>query len=185
MSTIQIKPELLHVLAALNEKSFTVAELTKHYLDHPNSLHQGKKSARQFVYRNMLRMIKAGLMDKQSDDGGWPKYKLTKGFNAQLATHSAAQKDTASPAKESPDTPSSYSDQFVKPEKMLRERLNKHRSDMLCALGEAEEYETLCQEIPGFSKEAQSLYDEARERSALLLGKIKALECLLSSNSLR
>lgn len=56
---------------------------------------------------------------------------------------------------------------------------------MLCALGEAEEYESLCKELPELSEEAQSLYSEARERSALLLGKIKALESLLSSNSPR
>lgn len=56
---------------------------------------------------------------------------------------------------------------------------------MLCALGEAEEYEFLCKELPELSEEAQSLYAEARERSALLLGKIKTLESLLSSNSQR
>lgn len=43
----------------------------------------------------------------------------------------------------------------------------------------------LCKELPELSEEAQALYSEARERSALLLGKIKALESLLSSRGSR
>lgn len=72
-----------------------------------------------------------------------------------------------------------------KPFAALREWLGKHRSDMLCALGEAEEYESLCKELPEVNEEARSLYSEARERSALLPGKIKAIESLLSSNNSR
>jgi hypothetical protein len=184
MSMIQMKPELLHALNEIHGESFTVAELTTHYLEHPESLHKGKKPARQFIYRNMVRMMKSGLMEKLPDDGGWPKYRLTQKFRSpQPGTRS----------KESSLTPSSQTIAVVKtqsappakPVAVLRERLSKHRSDMLCALGEAEEYESLCKELPEFSEEAQSLYSEARERSALLLGKIKALESLLSSHSPR
>lgn len=184
MSMIQMKPELLHALNEIQGESFTVAELTTHYLEHPESLHKSKKPARQFIYRNMVRMMKSGLMEKLPDDGGWPKYRLTQKFRSpQPGTRS----------KESSSTPSSQTVAVDKtqpappgkPVAALRERLSKHRSDMLCALGEVEEYESLCKELPEFSEEAQSLYSEARERSALLLGKIKALESLLSSHSPR
>lgn len=183
MSTIQMKPELFHILIELRGESFTVAELTKHYLEHPESLHKDKKSARQFVYRNMVRMIKSGFMDKLPSDGGWPKYRLTQKFRSQHST-----KPVSAPSStQSKTTPATRVEKKVpvKPVTALRERLSKHRSDMLCALGEVEEYESLCKELPEFSEEAQSLYAEARERSALLLGKIKALESLLSFNNLR
>ena len=80
MSTIQIKPELLHALTELQGDSFTVAVLTTYYLDRPESPHKSKKPARQFVYRNMVRLMNAGLMEKLPDDGGWPKYQLTQKF---------------------------------------------------------------------------------------------------------
>lgn len=176
-----MKPELLHALNEFQGDSFTVAELTTHYLEHPESLHKGKKPARQFIYRNMVRMMKTGLMEKLPDDGGWPKYQLTQKFRSnQIRTTNREASPSTSPQKaaanKTPPPPSK------KPVAALRERLSKHRSDMLCALGEAEEYESLCKELPEFNEEAQSLYSEARERSALLLGKIKALESLLSSH---
>lgn len=176
-----MKPELLHALNEFQGDSFTVAELTTHYLEHPESLHKGKKPARQFIYRNMVRMMKTGLMEKLPDDGGWPKYQLTQKFrsNQPRTTNREASPSTSPQKAAANKTPSPPS---KKPVAALRERLSKHRSDMLCALGEAEEYESLCKELPEFNEEAQSLYSEARERSALLLGKIKALESLLSSN---
>lgn len=183
MSTIQIKPELLHALTELQGECFTVAELTKHYLEHPESLHKGKKLARQFIYRNIVRMIKVGLVNKLADGGGWPKYQLTQKFRSQYSQKSAIA-PSSTPLKRAPITTVNETPP-EKPITALRERLCKHRSDMLCALGEAEEYEALCKELPELSKEAQSLYAEARERSALLLGRIKALESLLSSKSLR
>lgn len=183
MSTIHLKPELLHALTELKGKSFTVAELTKHYVEHPESLHKGKKAARQFIYRNMVRMMKAGLMEKLPDDGGWPKYQLTQKF---ANPKQPARAPYSSPSKAAPPAKNTLKETPpAKPVTALRERLSKHRSDMLCALGEAEEYESLCKELPEYCEEAQSLYAEARERSALLLGKIKALESLLSTNNLR
>lgn len=184
MSTIKMKPQLLHALNEIQGDSFTVAELTTHYLEHPESLHKSKKPARQFIYRNMVRMIKTGLMEKLPDNGGWPKYRLTQTFRSH---HSEAAKKEASTTTASLSGPSvsPASVSTEKPIAVLRERLSQHRSNMLCALGEAEEYESLCKELPELSEEAQSLYTEARERSALLLGKIKALESLLSSTNPR
>ncbi|WP_460049374.1 hypothetical protein [Sessilibacter sp. MAH2] len=184
MSMIHIKPELLHALNEIQGESFTVAELTTHYLEHPESLHKGKKPARQFIYRNIVRMINTGFMEKLPDNGGWPKYRLTQKFRSHRSGLTEKEALTSLPSK--PNT--SVKIQSAPPSKpitALRERLNKHRSDMLCALGEAEEYESLCKELLELSEEAQALYSEARERSALLLGKIKALESLLSSRGSR
>lgn len=174
MSSIQIKAELLHTITCLQGRSFTVAELTKQYQSSPGSLHKGKKSARQFVYRNMLRMIKARLMERLPDDGGWPRYQLTKKFQFNKQANS-----TPAPLPNPLPKPIEADAPAEKPAKALRERLSKHRSDMLCALGEAEEYQALCKEVPELSSEAQALYNDARERSSILLGKIKALENLL------
>ena len=158
----KIKPALLNTLLDHQGRSFTAGELTKHYVSQPDSLHKNTKPARQFVYRNMLRLIKLGMLDKIPNNKGWPRYRLNQNFDAHF-----------------PREVTSTTSKPERPYKRLRERLNKHRSEMLCALGEAEEYEALCREVPELCEEAQTLYNEARERSSLLLGKIKALESLL------
>ena len=54
---------------------------------------------------------------------------------------------------------------------------------MLCAMGEAEEYSELCAVHPELCDKAQPLYNDARERSGKLLGKVKALEKLLTNQA--
>lgn len=185
MNAIQIKPELLRVLNMLEGEAFTVADLTQHYLSHDDCLHRDKKPARQFIYRNMVRLMKANLMEKLPDDGGWPKYKLT--YHFKHPNKNSTDIESRNKKTTKPKTKPSYKQQTLasKPIEVLTERLNKHRSDMLCALGETEEYEALCKALPEFSEDARELYADARERSALLLGKIKALESLLASHASR
>jgi hypothetical protein len=176
MSDIHIKPELLRVLKELKLKQFTVAELTEAYLSAPHSPHESKKAARQFVYRNIVRMIKSGLMEKQVYGDSWPRYSITPAFqeNEGLLREEPIVPTILPPAS-TPPAPANMS----LPVQTLKERLSKHRSDMLCAMGEVEEYNALCEELPELRMKTQSLYNQARERSAMLLGKIKALESLL------
>jgi hypothetical protein len=175
MNDIHIKPELLRVLKQLKQKEFTVAELTQAYIADPDSSHRSKKGARQFVYRNMVRLIKAGQMVKLSANEGWPRYKLSPTF-----CEPTNAPDANVPNAPHQPEPASLEKHPPLPVHTLKERLSKHRSDMLCAMGEAEEYNALCAELPELRAKAQELYNEARERSAILLGKIKALESLLT-----
>ncbi|MDO3384927.1 hypothetical protein QWI17_03625 [Gilvimarinus sp. SDUM040013] len=125
-------------------------------------------------------MEKKGLLEKLPNDAGWPKYRLTQKF-AVLHISTPTKKAVKESGIEVTSTPSfsrtSQSTQLG----VLRERLSQHRSEMLCAMGETEEYEALCKDLPGFNDQAKNLYADARERSALLLGRIKALETLMSS----
>lgn len=181
MKTIEIKPELLAVLRSFNQKQFTVDQLTTAYLKSKACKHSNKKSARQFVYRNMVRMMKAELMSRKTKEGGWPTYSLAKHFSQPTDNKKATPKVSI-------NNKQSQHVEHAIPEKRyvstavrdLPERLSQHRSDMLCAVGEAEEYHALCSAHPGLKTQAQELYNRARERSAILLGKVKALETLLS-----
>ena len=176
MTPIQLRPEFLAALKQLTLEAFTVHELTKIYLNASPREHSSHKSARQFVYRNMQRMMKAGLMVRESIDGCWPKYSLTSLVKHDLIKPPSSDIEQAIKEDNSP----SFDTQSIL---QLKERLHRHRSDMLSAIGEAEEYDELCLAHPNFKDEVQSLYNKARERSALLLGKVKALETLLASET--
>lgn len=170
MKDIALKSEILDALKDIGATSFTVDELTETYLKHPSSLHTSKKAARQFVYRNMQRLMKVGHMERLQADGGWPHYALTQQFIRVYKTT-----PPTSPAPVEAVTVQLQIDPLAS----LKERLKVHQAEVLTAMGEIEEYEAICQEMPDLREIAQPRYNESRERCSRLLGRVKALESLL------
>jgi len=166
-----VKSELLIVLRDMTTKQFTVDALTEYYLSHPSSLHSSKKAARQFVYRNMQRLMKVGQMERLPADGAWPQYRLTDKFR---------QKESHSPAPVIINV-SEVPVALVDPMQPLRDRLNRHKLEMLSAMGEVEEYDELCEEMPELRDTVQARYNESRDKCSKLLGRVKALESLLAA----
>jgi hypothetical protein len=166
MKEVALKSELFDALKDIHTMSFTVDELTETYLQHPSSLHTSKKAARQFVYRNMKRLMKVGHMERLKTDGRWPHYTLTQQFLRLCKSNPAAPFNAAAQLQ-------------IDPLASLRERLKLQQAEVLTAMGEMEEYETICQEMPDLREIAQPRYNESRERCSRLLGRVKALESLL------
>ncbi len=169
MAKITLKPEVLKVLKTLNDGSFTVDQITQMYLAEGSEAHETKKSARQFIYRTILRLIKSGEMARLDGNKGWPKYKLTDKFQLRL-----------SPSANPPSTPPTHRVQNASSHQGLTERLNAHKMELLTAMGEVEEYDAICKDMPNLKADIQSLYDESRDRCSKILGRVKALESLLS-----
>lgn len=171
MTQLNVKSELLIILKKLTVHQFTVDALTEAYLKDPVSIHTSKKAARQFVYRNMVRLMKTGDLERLVTKGSWPLYALTKQFT-----------DRNSPAKQT--TPHidvvDVAKVKVDPAQSLKERLNRFKMEMLSAMGETEEYNAICSEIPELRDEVQARYNESRDRCSKLLGRVKALESLLA-----
>ncbi|SMF06419.1 hypothetical protein SAMN02745866_00496 [Alteromonadaceae bacterium Bs31] len=181
MKTIAIKPELLVVLRPFIAKPFTVDQLTTAYLESATCKHSNKKPARQFVYRNMVRMMKADLMLREINKGGWPTYTLSEKFKKITDSKDITEKKELVTVDAPSIAPTAHQKSSTSEAiKDLSNRLSQHKSDMLCAVGEAEEYDALCAAHPSLKSQIQDLYNHARERSAILLGKIKALETLMS-----
>ena len=171
MKSFKTKPDFSNVLKNLSVDQFTVDDLTKAYLNSPDTIHQSKKAARQFVYRNMQRMMDTGDLVRLPVTQGWPQYTLTEQFHSRNSPLKI-KNETQSPAIEKPD--SSHH---------LKERLNQYKLDMLTAMGEAEEYSAICLSLPELKDDVQPLYNESRDRCSKLLGRVKALESLLSMES--
>lgn len=178
MKSLTVKSGLISALSALAGREFTVHDLTEAYLNNPESLHNSKKSARQFVYRNMLRLINSGDLTRVVVDAGWPHYKLTPQFLARSPLSSPGPTQPSSPPQESitPTRPH-YSFQS------LKERLNRYKLEMLSAMGETEEYDAICIELPELQDEVQPLYNQSRDKCSKLLGRVKALESLLAKDA--
>ncbi|MCG8314308.1 MAG: hypothetical protein MI976_13960 [Pseudomonadales bacterium] len=172
MTDVKIQPPLLNAIKALKNQAFTVDTLVEAYLAQPDSAHCAKKPARQFVYRNMQRLMRAGLMVKDDSQPGWPLYTITVDLDPNDKAHLAPGAGMSS--KNTRD------DRHTPPLEALKKRLGQYQSDMLCAMGEAEEYRQVSQQWPELFEKTQPLYHDSRERSAILLGKIKALETMIN-----
>lgn len=171
MSDLSLNP--LFLLAAKNilHEEFTVDRLTETYLSLDGCRHSKKKSARQFIYRNMLRLIKNGGLEKIVGDNNWPAYKFTKKFKVHLMPS-----EESSSTKVRDKLPSTREIKL-----QLEGRLKILKLEMLTAMGEAEEYSSLEIEVPGVKSTAHKLADESRDRCSKLLGKVKAIETLLNA----
>ncbi|QEY19041.1 hypothetical protein D0C16_14005 [Cellvibrio sp. KY-GH-1] len=137
----------------------------------PFCSHSDVKPARQFVYRNMKRLIQAGELEKIGPDGGWQKYRFTESFNARLTADVSLI--SGQPIVQEASNISAN----------LIERLNHQKLELLTTMGEAEEYDAIFKELPEMRGQIQSLYNDSRDRCSKLLGKVKALENLISLNS--
>lgn len=172
MKSLTVQSGLASALSTLVNREFTVHHLTETYLNDPECLHSSKKAARQFVYRNMLRLIDNGELTRVVVEGGWPLYRLTSQF--QAATE-APEVTTIQPAASEKVTVVNNS-----PRQSLQERLNRHKLEMLTAMGETEEYDAICREMPELMSDVQPLYNQSRDKCSKLLGRVKALESLLA-----
>lgn len=170
MKYLTVKSGLLAALTHMKGREFTVADLTNIYLSGPESRHHSKKTARQFVYRNMLRLIDSGDLMRVVVDGSWPLYRLTPQF---------FNRSSAPP----PAVPQGAATSEIDPRQNLQERLNRYKLEMLAAMGETDEYGAICAEIPELRDEVQPLYNQSRDECSKLLGRVKALESLLSKET--
>lgn len=171
MPNLSISRELLAALQKFPVKTtFSVAELTQAYMAEPGDVHTSKKAARQFVYRNMTRLLKNGTLEQVRNGRRWPSYQLSTAVVSKAAS-SVPPTTTVVPK-------AIAGERFEK----LRERLNLHKVEMLTAMGEAEEYNSICVELPEMRSEVQERYNQARDRCSKLLGKVKALESLLAQS---
>lgn len=172
MRKIKIKPELLSLLTSGAFNHFTSQALISAYSELPTSLVLNKKQIQQFIFRNLERLTWAGLATKMSEGKTMhAEYSLTEKFTP--SHYSIGTPHTKKSAKETKQLQ-------VDPLQELKEQLKAHKLELLTTIAEIEEYEELCQQLPSKQLEIQQLYNDARNRYSKTLGKVKAIESLIS-----
>jgi hypothetical protein len=169
-----MKPALLNALNQLSVEKFTVDQLTETYFRNTEALHASKKAARQFVYRNMKRLIEKGYLESVVVEQGWPHYALTTQYRKKY------QSLALPTISDSPVIPTMV---IHGVRQSLQDRLNRHKSEILTVMGETEEYDAICLAMPEMRADIQLLYNESRDRCSKLLGKVRALECVLANEA--
>lgn len=168
----KINQELLDLLRSGRWNDFTVSELKAAYMGLPNCSHLTEKAAWQYVYRNVLRMERRGLLSRLTEQKGEKtRYRLVQNEDKAIAPSRIQSSDSRIPISDSEDATI----------RCLQEKLHHYKVEMLSAIGETEEYDAICKELPHMRSVVQSLYNEARDRCTKILGRVRALESILSN----
>ena len=171
MVKIRLRPELLTLLTSGKIETFTSAELTIAYIQLPNSKELTKQAARQFVLRNLKRLKTKGyLEDVTPPASSTTKYRLASNFNRSCVIVGKPHLST-----NDENTPVT-----VNFEANLRDKLKNQKQELGSIIGEIEEYELISNEIPLERDYIQGLYNKARDRYSKTIGRIRALESLIS-----
>lgn len=165
MKAIRIKPEILKLLTLDDFQTFTCPVLTEAYYQLPACTSPNKRAAGQLINRSIKLLEAQGFIQKvPHDTAKSPRYHLT----ALFQTHST-----------SPAIDKRNNGQFIDD---LSKKLSDYKVELLSAIGEVEEYEALSQAMPEKVSQIQALYNSARDHYSKTLGRVKAIESLITQD---
>lgn len=164
---INMNSYLVEILQNKYFNHFTISQLNDSYLSMAGE--QCAIKTRKFVYREVIRLLRHNLLSK----------------NGELYSHSSSYEKTdlfnhiefvSKPLKNITDE--SINKNIITSE--LDNTLHKYKVDMMSAIGETEEYVRLFSSFPEMKNLLNKDYEKARDNSSKLLGKIKAVNTILS-----
>ncbi|WP_065204325.1 response regulator [Shewanella woodyi] len=171
--SIKINAQLNTILQDENFDNFHVTQLRDAYIA-SSLVTQDLVEARKYVYRQILRLLKKGLLLKKGTKNSkrvmYQKSELF--FKTNFVVQSAAEDKVNRPKAVTVDTNTAV--------QLLEKRLKESEVDLLTSIGESEEYMRLYQSFPEMKLHLESQYLQARENSSKLLGQIKAIKSVLA-----
>jgi len=177
LAQLRIEANLLNIIKSDSFDDFTVISLRNEYMRQSDN--QDAKSVRNFVYSQILRLSKWGLLAKnEPTDTGRAFYSKTSLFKqTELIPYGSVRGNQSNKKHD-----------YIKRHKLtrsnirhLKKKLNRYQVELLSSIGESEEYMRLFESRPELKEVLESKYLIAREQSSKILGKIKALKSVLSS----
>lgn len=171
--SIKINTQLNSILKDENFDNFSVTQLRDTYLAIASTT-EDSIEARKYIYRQIHRLIKKGLLLKKGAKNSKSiVYQKSELFFEAKFIEQSTNATTVSQAISAPVITNDAINQ-------LEERLKESEVDLLTSIGESEEYMRLYQSFPEMKAHLESQYLQAREKSSKLLGQIKAIKSVLS-----
>lgn len=173
---ISLSKEIHSIITRDDFDKFTVLELRSAYMSCLTTSDMDKNSAQRYVYRNILKLQKKGLLDrKDSKTTKKTTYVKTELFNSAIFE---VENASAISIVDLPDI-DEPSNKKNSPSKHLLQnlinQLHEFNAELLVNLGEREQYKSLCQEYPQLKEPLQESYNLARNNFQKIKGYIKAL----------
>lgn len=162
-------PGLIQAIVSLDSQRFRVTDIRDRYMTlYPGK--QNKNDVRRWIHSFMRTFIKHGLLvDVTENEDKAAHYRQTNKLHSIVdssASHNINNQDT-----------------LEKNLTEIQKRLHSRQHDILISLGATEELESLKIEFPEMALRIDKKLNEFKDQNVRTLGKIKALELLLSATS--
>jgi len=167
--------DVLQLIARFRDREFTIPMLRDAYLETASDRTRSIKAIQHSIYKTLLKLEGKGEITRHPK-----KYGRTDAYVWDHRSSQSPLEDESTPIQ--PQRPMIMANDR---HPLLKERLLRHKSDLIAAIGEADEYEALCAEFPEMANNLQQRYNTARDTISTLLGKIRALEGVLSEGQFR
>jgi len=159
------------IICAPNFNNFSAVEVRSSYL----SLHHDKtlcsSATRRFVYAELVKLLNQGWLQKRvTKKKGLTNYYKTKLFNTPAIIGTVTE----------PGDAQFHQAKAIEIE--LKNKLIAYKNELLVTLAECEEYQSLNEDYPTLRKGLEKNYNDSRDKNTKLLGKIKAIESLFSTD---
>ena len=174
IARIQLNSDLHKILMSSSFDDFTVLQLRDEYQILTNRKIPDESDARRYVYAQLKRLVEKGLLVKEKRAGQSKHfYRKTKWFyesnlNPKGQPDSDRTKTTINSSNDSKDAST-----------FLYSKLKRYKLELLTAIGESDEYESLYTELPSMADELKARYRQSKDYSSKMLGKVKAIESLI------
>lgn len=176
---------LYQLLQEEGRTQFTTRDLRDAYAKRLQGITFRLGNVRQYVYEQIRRMLRVGwlVLDEERRTRGQVYHLqpipahlqlelVDNGFESSLKFACEPEQE---PSVLVPSKPSSDAEQHL--ETLLKEI----RLDFLSAMGEAERFKQLLDDMPDLRDKVEGVYQEARDRSSRLLGHLRAVEKTLKT----
>jgi len=163
---------------------FTTRELRDAYAEQLAGTAAPLSDLRRYVYEQIRRMLRVGWVtqdaERRTRGQVYHLQPIPEGLNLELVDvgfeHSRCSESASLPeqvrGEVKPDLPKPAPDATERLAALLKEI----RLDFLSAMGEAERFKQLLEEMPHIIEQVEGDYLEARDRSSRLLGHLRAVE---------
>ncbi|HFD3581264.1 hypothetical protein WOB69_14800 [Vibrio parahaemolyticus] len=132
-----------------------------------------KATARRFVYRHILRLVKKQLLNKVFVD------ECQKATYQKTVLFSKTSWEITGGAQTISQNETSCESKLAFPKVALQERLEQCESDFLACLHEFETYQDLSSEFPHLKESLYDVRQKAKVQSSKLVGEIRAIKMAL------
>ncbi len=166
---MKLDPFVIQIIIATDFDHFTTNDVRSPYLILKNDISLKPVDARKKIYAELLKLVKKGWLIKVKPSGkGFTRFIKTKEFNEGVLREKSEQASSLIVLTDKKNP--------------LVDKLNHYKTELLLNLGESEAYKELYTEFPELGNDIQPHYNKARDNNTRILGKIKAIECLLEQN---
>jgi len=166
---LKLDPFVTQIIIATDFDHFTTNDVRSPYLTLKSDISLKPVDARKKIYSELLKLVKKGWLTKVKPSGkGFTRFIKTKEFNEDVLREKCVQTISATVLTDKKSS--------------LVDKLNHYKTELLLNLGESEAYKELYSEFPELGNDIQPHYNKARDNNTRILGKIKAIECLLEQS---